>query len=130
MVCLIMLIHLKKTYSYTHNWPHDPYNEQTLAISVLVLFIGLMVTLYLWDQLSYEDDDITHKGQPLTRQCLESGIVTPTQQCCCNIRSAIHYMHVYCSKEDGTNNVTDEIAYIGLNTSASPVVIIFQCVLI
>ncbi len=79
-----------ETYSYTHNWPHESLagNEPTpaviswSAISVLVLWVGLMTTLYLWGQLSYEDDDITHKGKPLTTQDLESGIVRPTQQLC------------------------------------------------
>ncbi len=41
-----------------------------------------MTTLYLWGQLSHEDDDITHKAKPLTTQDLESGIVRPTQQLC------------------------------------------------
>ncbi len=53
-----------ETYSYTHNWPHEPLagNESTpavilwSAISVLVLFVGLMITLYCWGQLAHEDD--------------------------------------------------------------------------
>ncbi len=68
-----------ETYSYTHNWPHEPLagNEPTpavilwSAISVLVLWVGLMLTLYLWGQLPYEDD-VSHRGKPLTTQDLES----------------------------------------------------------
>eukprot|EP01083_Nonionella_stella_P291355 991439_1 len=53
-----------ETYSYTHYWPHEPLagNEPTPAVilwsaaGVLVLFGGMMITLYMWGQLAYEDD--------------------------------------------------------------------------
>ncbi len=40
-----------------------------------------MLTLYLWGQLPYEND-VSHRGQPLTTQDLESGVIRPTQQEC------------------------------------------------
>eukprot|EP01084_Bolivina_argentea_P170381 295262_1 len=50
-----------------------------------------MLTLHLWAQLSYEDDDITHKGKPLTAQGLES-IVRPTSHYKCFVLSMIAFI--------------------------------------
>ena len=78
-------------YSYTHNWPHEPLagNQPTPAVilwstlSVGVLFMGLMITLYIWGQLKHENDaDDGTQGQPLTTQDLETGVIRPTQQSC------------------------------------------------
>jgi nitric oxide reductase subunit B len=74
-------------YSYTHNWPYDPLagNEPTPEVmvwsiaSVMVLFVGLMLTLYIYGQCP-EDEPST--AQPLTTQDLEANIVRPTQRAC------------------------------------------------
>ncbi len=74
-------------YSYTHNWPHDPLvgNLPTPAVmlwstvSILVLFVGLGVTLYVYGQAK------THpppEAQSLTTQDLENDVVRPTQRAC------------------------------------------------
>ncbi len=81
-----------ENYSYTHNWPHEPLvgNVPTpavilwSAISVLILWLGLMSTLYVYGQVyrdEYNDDPIT-KAQPLTTQDLENNIIHPTQLQC------------------------------------------------
>eukprot|EP01083_Nonionella_stella_P277222 942453_1 len=60
-----------ETCSYTHiSWS---------AASLLVLFVGLMITLYLWGQLAHEEDDTSQKGKPLTTHDMESGVTRPTQ---------------------------------------------------
>jgi nitric oxide reductase subunit B len=79
-----------EVYSYTHNWPHEPAagNVPTpavilwSAVSVFVLCVGMMITLYLWGQVKHEDEEFSHKGKPLTTQDLESGVVRPTQVIC------------------------------------------------
>jgi len=74
-----------ETYSWTHNWPYDPLagNLPTPEVmmwslaSICVLFLGLMITLYVYSQFT-EDD--TADLKPLTTQDLEADIVRPTQR--------------------------------------------------
>ena len=74
-------------YSYTHNWPHDPLvgNLPTpavmlwSAVSILVLFVGLGLTLYVYGQATRHPPP---EAQPLTTQDLENGVVRPTQRAC------------------------------------------------
>jgi len=89
---IIILIRLSaaarpgEAYSYTHNWPHDPLilNSPTPAVilwsalSVLVLWLGLMLTLYVYGQFENDQDDdgTLEMRQPLTTQDLYG-------KCCC-----------------------------------------------
>lgn len=71
-------------YSYTHNWPYDPSvgNTPTPEVmiwslaAVLVLFVGIMVTLFVYGQFPEVEDE---PQAPITTQDLECGIVRPTQ---------------------------------------------------
>jgi nitric oxide reductase subunit B len=80
-------------YSYTHNWPYDPLagNHPTpevvmwSLISILVLFVGIGITLYVYGQ--FKDEVEENEGgdgacntQSLTTQDLENGVVRPTQR--------------------------------------------------
>ena len=77
-------------YSYTHNWPYDPLagNYPTpevllwSAISIIVLFVGICVTLFVYGQFQDEAEEDASKAQSLTTQDLESGVVRPTQRAC------------------------------------------------
>lgn len=78
-------------YSYTSNWPHDPDAGNTPPatlmmwsfISILVLFLGIMIVLYVYGQMK------TLPGNPfkinpgshlITTPDLEKGYVRPTQK--------------------------------------------------
>jgi len=80
-----------ETYSYTHNWPYDPEagnfatSETVLwsAISVLGLFAGTMLVLYVYGQMKeLPGDPFNSKGITLTTFELEKGgeVVRPTQR--------------------------------------------------
>jgi nitric oxide reductase subunit B len=80
-----------ESYSYTHNWPYDPAaaNTPTMAtvlwsfLSILVLFAGTMLVLYVYGQMkAIPGDPFNSSGQTLTTSDLESGAegVRPTQR--------------------------------------------------
>jgi nitric oxide reductase subunit B len=74
-------------YSYTHNWPYDPEAGNTptaevliwSTVSIFILFLGLMTTLFVYGQFQEEDDN---DRQSLTTEDLENDIVRPTQPEC------------------------------------------------
>jgi len=80
-----------ETYSYTHNWPYDPEaaNVPTMPtifwsfISILGLFAGAMLVLYVYGQMKELPGDPFNgsKGGTLTTEELEKGydFVRPTQ---------------------------------------------------
>lgn len=79
-------------YSYTHNWPYEPLvgNTPTQAtlvwstLSILALFLGIGVVLYVYGQLKTIGDpfDPHGKQKPLTTPELEADeqYVRPTQR--------------------------------------------------
>ena len=83
-----------EVYSYTHNWPYDPAagNHPTSAtyiwsvLSILLLFIGIGVVLYVYGQMKFIypepfgdlQNDTNQKW--LTTNDLESDQVLPTQR--------------------------------------------------
>jgi len=77
-------------YSYTHNWPHDPAagNTPTSAtyvwsvLSILVLFLGIGVVLYVYGQMKALPGDPfkVSDGMSLTTHDLENNYVRPTQR--------------------------------------------------
>lgn len=80
-----------KDYSYTHNWPYDPLvgntpTEATVVwsiLSVLALFLGIGVVLYIYGQMRMIGDPFETASRPgLTTRELESGLqrVRPTQR--------------------------------------------------
>jgi len=79
-----------ETFSYTHNWPFDPDagNHPTSAtylwsaVSVLVLFLGIGLVLYVYGQMKSLHYDPFNGGdkQSLTTEDLENGLVRPTQK--------------------------------------------------
>jgi nitric oxide reductase subunit B len=80
-----------ENYSYTHNWPYDPEvgNVATTdtylwsVISILVLFFGIMLVLYVYGQIKVIFPDPftdSAKGKCLTTDDLERNIVYPTQR--------------------------------------------------
>lgn len=81
-----------ETYSYTHNWPHDPDagNVPTTPavlwsfLSILVLFAGAMLVLYVYGQMKEIPGDPFNgtDGGTLTTIELERGyeFVRPTQR--------------------------------------------------
>ncbi|CBL43845.1 nitric-oxide reductase, subunit B [gamma proteobacterium HdN1] len=81
-----------ETYSYTHNWPHDPGagNAPTPAtwiwsfLSILALFLCIVVVLYVYGQMRELPIDVfgtsTENPFALTTHDLENGYVRPTQK--------------------------------------------------
>ena len=78
-----------ETYSYTHNWPYDPDagNTPTSAtniwsiISILALFLGIGVVLYVYGQMkTLQGDPFSSNGTSLTTHDLENEYVRPTQR--------------------------------------------------
>jgi nitric oxide reductase subunit B len=81
-----------ETYSYTHNWPYDPDagNVPTMPavlwsfLSILVLFAGVMLVLYVYGQMKELPGDPFNgaNGGTLTTTELEKGyeFVRPTQK--------------------------------------------------
>jgi len=80
-----------ETYSYTHNWPYDPDagNVPSMPtvlwsfLSILVLFAGAMLVLYVYGQMKeLPGDPFNGKGGTLTTMELERGweFVRPTQR--------------------------------------------------
>ena len=78
-----------ETYSYTHNWPYDPDagNTPTSAnyiwsiISILALFLGIGVVLYVYGQMkSLGGEPFSGNGTSLTTHDLENEYVRPTQR--------------------------------------------------
>ncbi|MCF3593269.1 cbb3-type cytochrome c oxidase subunit I [Rhodobacteraceae bacterium LMO-12] len=79
-----------ETYSYTHNWPYDPEvgNSPTPAVvfwsilSVLALFLGIGLVLYIYGQMkSLQYDPFTgSQDRSLTTYDLENGNVRKTQR--------------------------------------------------
>ncbi|MBL8949776.1 MAG: cbb3-type cytochrome c oxidase subunit I [Myxococcaceae bacterium] len=81
-----------ETYSYTHNWPHDPAagNTPTMAtllwsfLSILGLFAATMLVLYVYGQMKdLRGDPFQHgAGGTLTTAELEKRltVVRPTQR--------------------------------------------------
>jgi len=77
-------------FSYTHNWPYDPEagNHPTSAtylwsaVSILVLFLGIGLVLYVYGQMKSLHYDPFNGGdkQSLTTEDLENGRVRPTQR--------------------------------------------------
>ncbi|MDO8473155.1 MAG: cbb3-type cytochrome c oxidase subunit I [Dehalococcoidia bacterium] len=79
-------------YSYTHNWPYDPDAANTPTsptmfwsfLSILGLFIGIMLVLYVYGQMRTLPGDPFngHNGGTLTTVELEKGYdyVRPTQR--------------------------------------------------
>ena len=77
-------------YSYTHNWPFDPDagNTPTSAtylwsiLSVLALFLGIGLVLYIYGQMKTLQYDPFAGGtaQSLTTYDLEKGLVRKTQR--------------------------------------------------
>ena len=80
-------------YSYTHNWPYDPDAGNTATpatfiwsfISILVLFVGVMLVLYLYGQMKTLPGDGPFNGwskgdKLLTTPDLENQYVRPTQR--------------------------------------------------
>lgn len=79
-----------ETYSYTHNWPHDPAagNSPTEAvylwstISIFALFLGIGGVLYVYGQMKSRQYDPFHSGRErsLTTDDLEKTTVRATQK--------------------------------------------------
>ncbi len=79
-----------ETYSYTHNWPYDPLagNTPTAAtliwsvLSILALFLGIGLVLYVYGQMKslHYDPFNGGQGRSLTTRDLEKGCVRPTQR--------------------------------------------------
>jgi nitric oxide reductase subunit B len=77
-----------ESYSYTHNWPYDvaagnTVTSQTLiwsVVSILGLFLGILVVLYVYGQFKEEGDPFTGNGTSLTTNDLERGRVRATQR--------------------------------------------------
>lgn len=79
-----------ETYSYTHNWPYDPDvgNTPTPAVifwsilSVLALFMGIGLVLYVYGQMkTMQYDPFTgSQDRSLTTYDLENGYVRKTQR--------------------------------------------------
>lgn len=79
-------------YSYTHNWPYDPSagnypTKDTFMwsfLSVLVLFIGIMVVLYMYGQMKADSDNPFAESLRtdilLSTPDLEKGYIRPTQR--------------------------------------------------
>ncbi len=80
-------------YSYTHNWPYDPEagnfaTTETFVwtfVSIFALWIGIMVVLYVYGQMSEQPVDVFEahsgvNGHSLTTSDLENGYVRPTQR--------------------------------------------------
>lgn len=81
-----------ENYSYTHNWPYDPQagNHPTRDTyfwsfaSLLVLFAGIMLVLYIYGQMKATNDDPFRASYRsdilLSTPDLENGVVRPTQK--------------------------------------------------
>ena len=79
-----------ETYSYTHNWPFDPAvgNAPTPAVyfwsilSILALFVGIGLVLYVYGQMkTMQYDPFTgSQDRSLTTYDLENGYVRKTQR--------------------------------------------------
>jgi len=80
-----------ESYSYTHNWPHDPEAGNTITtptvlwsiLSVLALLGGIMLVLYVYGQMkTLRENPFNNGAGTLTTTELERGleIVRPTQR--------------------------------------------------
>lgn len=75
-------------YSYTHNWPFDPDAGNTATsqtwiwsfISILCLFLGIGIVLYVYGQFKDKGDAFLGEGVLLSTSDLENGYVRPTQK--------------------------------------------------